>query len=273
MTRTTHRPRYDVIQKTKTQLIDRVGLATVLILAVTIAPLFDGVFFSAAASGQLSLVSGSGPWPAITFGAACFSGGGAIAGALTLTGSRRRRVLTIFGIYLTIGLGMLGELIVLAWTPWQLPAAVPVIGAFVLLALAAVMIGMHLSVQPLTMLGILFAFAMILANTGSAASPRPAFALGPALIAATLALSMGFLVTLTAALLPARLTRVLDPVWITRAGALSVATIAFMELGAPLPDRLSLLILLGGILLPPTLRRLSSWWTTGSPGPHQEVLS
>lgn len=66
-----------------------------------------------------------------------------------------------------------------------------------------------------------------------------------------LALVVGFLVTLTVALLPTRFTRRLDPDWITRTGAVSVAAIALGDLGLPIPAGLPFGLLLGGVGLPP----------------------
>jgi uncharacterized membrane protein len=258
MARSKRRPRYSLAtirSRVQPGITDRLGAGILLIWAMTFAPLYDGVFFSAVASGQLALSSGDGTWPAIAFGATCFSGGGAIAGALTLTGTIRRRLLSLVGVYLVIAAGAFAEIVMLAWTPWQVPDHANVAGAFVLIVLATVMLRWKIVLTPTVMLLVLLALASaIWLQDETATMTQVRFDAGAASAATVLAIATGFVATTSVALLSGRLTRWLDPAWITRAGATSVAAIALTELGLPVPSWLTIAVLAGGALLPPVLR-------------------
>lgn len=110
-------------------IVSRIHPVTLVIGILTCSPLYDGVFFATAANGQLTLASRADIWRTCIFAFACFSGGGAVAGALTCTGPLPQRITSLLGVSLTIAVGILTEAGVMTWSPWHLPP-------FVLLALA-----------------------------------------------------------------------------------------------------------------------------------------
>lgn len=219
------------------RLFRSTGAWTILVLAT--APLLDGVFVSAVGGGELSASSVSGVFAAIAFGLVAFSGGGCIAGAFNLEGTRTQQLAVVAVVYLVVAAGITTTLLGLARFDVRIAPEFRCLAALVLVALALTMVSVDIVPKspPLAIVvvcGAWWGLSETLTPHLPSSDVSP-FDATPVALGSLIALATGFTATLAAVLFRPFLERVLDPWWLDRAGAAAIALIALVELGVPVP--------------------------------------